>query len=204
MRLTLTPSPVVSSVLKFARSPTSAPRRSSSWITPGWRRRMAPALAVQGLFRPRHLQGSVGSLKKHVPKSVHPAELTREPALRAPSPGRSTGRCPRRGHLPEGRCCLDSSSGKKSTDAFHSLTSSHGEPLCQLQPQLPQIMEEDEDLQVRRGGTFVGGSGDTKRAQLPYFQDGAALPLSQHPHSAIARFPFDVECAEWFSVSRPN
>ncbi|CAE7363954.1 HSP90 [Symbiodinium microadriaticum] len=71
--------------------------------------------------------------------------------------------------------------GKKSTDAFHSLTSSHGEPLCQLQPQLPQIMEEDEDL-----------------------QDGAALPLSQHPHSAVARFPFDVECAEWFSVSRPN
>ncbi|CAE7214220.1 HSP90 [Symbiodinium sp. KB8] len=50
-----------------------------------------------------------------------------------------------------------------------------------LQPQLPQIMEEDEDL-----------------------QDGAALPLSQHPHSAVARFPFDVECAEWFSVSRPN
>ena len=113
MRLTLTPSPVVSSVLKFARSPTSAPRRSSSWITPGWRRRMAPALAVQGLFRPRHLQGSVGSLKKHVPKSVHPAELTREPALRAPSPGRSTGRCPRRGHLPEGRCCLDPSSGEE-------------------------------------------------------------------------------------------
>ena len=93
--------------------------------------------------------------------------------------------------------------GKKSTDAFHSLTSSHGEPLCQLQPQLPQIMEEDEDLQVRRGG-LLEGAATSREPQLPYFQDGAALPLSQHPHSAVARFPFDVECAEWFSVSRPN
>ena len=75
---------------------------------------------------------------------------------------------------------------------------------CQLQPQLPQIMEEDEDLQVRRAtcAEAVSTSRCSLELSSPKFratrmvQRSRSVSTLTQPMLAVLS---PVECAEWLT-----